>query len=399
MRKLITIAIFAIAITCSIKAQTTELKEWLREPTGELHTQKFAKKRLSKEQSTEAANIIDSLWRAKNRERLAESWRKLTITKDSLRLACACREFGKAPKDGRSMYISMHGGGECPKEVNDEQWVNQIYLYEPHEGLYIAPRAPWNSWDLWHREGLDELFEELITAGIIFENVNPDKIYILGYSAGGDGVWRMAPRMADRWAAAAMMAGHPGETSQINLRNLPFTIWMGEHDSAYARNSLAIKKGKTMKKLQASDPTGYIHKTNIVEGKGHWMEYADGEAIPWLSQFKRNPYPEKIVWRQEKVLRDRFYWIGVPKREAAHGKEIIIERKGNNIYIDKCHYSHLTIYLNDSMFDLDKPIKIFYKGKRICKKKAKRSIATLHETLNERNDPRYTFPAKIEIEL
>lgn len=115
----------------------------------------------------------------------------------------------------------MHGGGECPPEVNDGQWVNQIYLYEPAEGVYIAPRAPWNTSDLWHRKGLDELLEDVIRACVVFEGVNPNKVYLLGYSAGGDGVWRLAPRMADKWAAASMMAGHPGEASQVNLMNTP----------------------------------------------------------------------------------------------------------------------------------------------------------------------------------
>ena len=277
--------------------------------------------------------------------------------------------------------------------------MNQIYLYQPKEGVYIAPRAPWNSWDLWHRKGIDELFEELITACIIFENVNPDKVYLMGYSAGGDGVWRMAPRMADRWAAASMMAGHPGGTSQINLRNLPFMIWMGEFDSAYNRNDLAIEKGKGMDALQADDPEGYIHSTNIIEGKGHWMELADSAALSWMTKYKRNPYPEKIVWRQEQVLRNSLYWVEIPQREAAHGKELIIERNNNEIHITKSHYSNITIYLNDTMFDLEKPIKIFYRGRKIFKGKAKRNIANIYESINKKKDPRYAFPAKIDIEL
>lgn len=399
MKRFFTVALFAIATICGLNAQTEELKEWLKKPSGELLEQKFAKKKIDKNSVKEVTAIIDSLWRIKNAERLQSSWQRLTIYNDSLRLACACRDFGRTPADGRSLFISMHGGGECPKEVNDEQWMNQIYLYEPKEGLYIAPRAPWNSWDLWHKKGIDKLFEDLITACIIFENVNPDKVYLMGYSAGGDGVWRMAPRMADHWAAASMMAGHPGGTSQVNLRNLPFMIWMGEFDSAYNRNNLAIEKGEVMDKLQANDPEGYIHSTNIIEGKGHWMDLADSEAIPWMTQYRRNPYPEKIVWRQELVTRNSFYWLAVPEREAAHGKELIVERKGNEIHINKSHYSHVTIYLNDEMMDLDKPVKIYYKGKRIGKKRVKRNIANIYESLNERNDPRYAFPAKIELHL
>ena len=51
-------------------------------------------------------------------------------------------------------------------------------------------------------------------------DVDPNRVYIMGYSAGGDGVYQLAPRMADRWAAAAMMAGHPNDASPLGLRNI-----------------------------------------------------------------------------------------------------------------------------------------------------------------------------------
>ncbi len=274
-------------------SQTDKFTEWLKTSKGELCKQKFANKRLDKTEAYKAAAIIDSLWLQENAILLKEQWKRLSISNDSLTLPCACRTFGMYPKDGRSLYISLHGGGECPKEVNDEQWMNQIYLYQLPEGIYVAPRAPWNTWNMWHRKGLDELFEDLIKACVIFEGVNPNKVYLMGYSAGGDGVWRMAPRMADKWAAAAMMAGHPGNSSLVNLLNLPFTIWMGENDAAYDRNRLAKEKGELLDSLEAANPGKYIHSTNIIKDKGHWMDNMDAAAIEWMAQFRRNPYPPK----------------------------------------------------------------------------------------------------------
>ncbi len=48
--------------------------------------------------------------------------------------------FGKEPKDGWSLWISMHGGGNAPTRVNDQQWENQKHLYKLDEGIYVAPR-------------------------------------------------------------------------------------------------------------------------------------------------------------------------------------------------------------------------------------------------------------------
>lgn len=196
MKRILFCITIALIVTEGLYAQVSEFEKWAKNPTVELASQKFANTKLGKEDCLRAAEIVDSLWIASSAKHLEASWKKMTISNDSLRLACACRTFGMLPKDGYSLYISLHGGGECPKEVNDEQWMNQIYLYQPNEGVYIAPRAPWNTWNLWHRKGLDELLEEVIQACVLFEGVNPNKVYLLGYSAGGDGVWRLAPRIA-----------------------------------------------------------------------------------------------------------------------------------------------------------------------------------------------------------
>lgn len=398
MKRTFIFTLLALLLT-QATAQINEFKQWAASQKQDIHSQKFANKKLDKEQCVQAADIVDSLWIASTRKRLQTKWEKLTFRNDSLKLSCACRVFGMQPNDGRSLYISLHGGGECPKEVNDEQWMNQIYLYQPQEGVYVAPRAPWNTWDLWHRDGLDQMLEELIQACVVFEGVNPNKVYLMGYSAGGDGVWRLAPRMADRWAAASMMAGHPGKTSQENLMNLPYSIWMGSEDAAYNRNTLAAEKAAVLDSLAEAHPGKYIHQTNILQGKGHWMDREDAAALQWMAQYRRKPYPREIVWRQEKVAREHFYWLTVPASEAAQGKRVEAHIKGNTIHIDHCDYSHLTIYLNDNMVDLDKKVTILYKGKKIKSKKLQRTIANMYRSLNERNDRSYAFPAYIEIEF
>jgi poly(3-hydroxybutyrate) depolymerase len=354
---------------------------------------------LSKSECRAAQMALEAEWRNNAYNNYAQAIEDNVFTSGDLKLKIKPVFYGDKPADGRSLYISLHGGGGTTTDVNDQQWRNQMYLYKPEEGVYVAPRAPWDAWNMWFQEGIDELFEMLIQAAVAHWEVNPDKVYLLGYSAGGDGVWRMAPRMADRWAAASMMAGHPGEASQVNLRNTPFMIWMGENDAAYNRNTLAVKHGAIMDSLQTADPAGYVHQTHIIKGKGHWMDRVDAQALPWMAQFRRNPYPEKIVWRQELVARTAMYWLSAPKEECKHGSTVIVERKGNVIDISQCDYSCLTLYLNDEMFNLDRPIEVRYQGKRIFKGRVPRTSETLQQTLAERGDLRYCFPAKVEVKI
>ena len=88
----------------------------------------------------------------------------------------------------------------------------------PHKfSVYLAPRAPTDTWNLWHQAHIDRMFQRLIENLVVFENVDPNRVYLMGYSAGGDGVYQVAPRMADRFAAAAMMASAGRESCKISM--------------------------------------------------------------------------------------------------------------------------------------------------------------------------------------
>ena len=164
---------------------------------------------------------------------------------------------------------------------------------QPAEGVYVAPRAPTNTWNLWHQDHIDDFFQRLIQNMVLFHQVNPDKVYLMGYSAGGDGVYQLAPRMADFFAAASMMAGHPNETSPLGLRNLPLQspTWEARMP-AYKRNEIAADWEKKLQALRSSDPEGYLHRVRIFPEFGHWMQKKDAEALPWMSQYRRQKYQQ-----------------------------------------------------------------------------------------------------------
>lgn len=249
------------------------------------------------------------------------------------------------------------------------------------------------------KPALDAFYRDIINYAVTHLGVNPDKVYVMGYSAGGDGVWRLAPRMADTWAAASMMAGHPGSVRLENLRNVPFMVWCGAEDAAYDRNKLCASRISELDSLRMDDERGYIHEGHIVEGKGHWMDQADTVAVGWMAQYRRNPYPEKIVWRQEEVAKARFYWVSIDPAEAEQGKELRLSIKDNAVSIERCDYERLTIWLNDNLADLDKPVTVRLGKKRLFKGRVKRSRENMEESLRQSNDARYAFPAKITIEV
>lgn len=294
---------------------------------------------------------------------------------------------GTTPADGRSLWISLHGGGAVPEAVNNEQWMNQISLYEPDEGIYVAPRAPTDAWNLWHERHIDPIFQRLIEGFVALRGVNPDKVYLMGYSAGGDGVWQLAPRMADHFAAAAMMAGHPNGASLEGLRNLPFAIFMGGNDGAYDRNKVAAEKVANLDRLEQADPGGYAHMSRIYEGLGHWMEGKDKEALPWMAKFRRNPWPKKIVWVQDDVIHDRFYWLKIPDKTAVReGLKIAAVAEGQNIRLAGEIPNGLTLLLSDDLLDLDQPVSVMVNDSLVSTARIPRSAETIRQCLEDRPD-------------
>jgi len=353
--------------------------------------------RLNKAQAEKFAVEALSRQAALQKPELNAIWQQKQVSYDKFTMKFQYRILGEKPAGGRSLYISMHGGGGTAVAVNDQQWKNQISLYTPKEGVYVAPRAPTNNWNLWHEPHIDTLFAQLIKAAILSEDVNPDKIYLTGYSAGGDGTFQMAPRMADHWAAAAMMAGHPGDAEALNLRNLPFAIYMGGKDAAYQRNELATVWGKKLDSLEQANPGSFRHDLHIYPDMPHWMNRKDTIAIPWLAQFSRNALPETVFWVQDDVHRGRFYWLGVPLNEHIKtGAKTMVTISGNDIIITQNDNPVLFIYLNDRMLNLDKKVRVMQNGNILFSGKVHRNAKLMESTAADL-DPGHVFSARLTI--
>lgn len=319
------------------------------------------------------------------------------ITLNDVKMKFDLKYYGVKPKEGWSLYFSLHGGGQTEPTVNEKQWVRHQTLYKVNEGIVFIPRSPTNTWNMWHQDHIDPLFNRIIQNMIMLYEVDPNKVYLMGYSAGGDGVYQLAPRMADRFAAAAMMAGHPNETSPLGLRNLPFTIHMGENDTPYNRNKVATEwKGK-LKDLRNNDPEGYPHLVTIHQDKGHWMELLDTVAITWMSRYRRNPFPKKIVWKQDDVTHNRFYWL---RDENPTERSLIVASiKRQTIIIENSSVTEFTIMLNDSLLDMDKRVIVKYDDKEIFNATVPRTYSTILKSIREYGDPNSVYYGEIPISL
>ena len=336
--------------------------------------------------------------------------KKQSIEIDGFEMKYHLNTYGDMPPNGWSLFISLHGGGGVSPEINERQWNRHKELYSLEDGILLTPRSPTDTWNMWHQDHIDKIFNRLIQNMIAKYNVNPNKIFLLGYSAGGDGVYQLAPRMADRFAAASMSAGHPNDASPLGLRNIGFSIHMGKNDSAYNRNHVAEEWKVQLKDLKSKDINGYENFVKIYEGRGHQISHAkenyvleksnngvDSSGIFWMSKFTRNPYPKKVVWKQDDVTHNRFYWLKVNEPKAY--SLIFASIESQVITISNATIPEIVIRLNDKLLNMDKKVKVIYMNKEIFSGYVPRRKDVILSSINEYGDPESVYYGEISVLL
>jgi hypothetical protein len=161
------------------------------------------------------------------------------------------------------------------------------------------------------------------------------------------------------------------------------------------RNTVAVAKSAEIAALQKADPEGYVHLSRIYPGLPHWMNRKDAEAVPWMAEFTRNPWPKKIVWLQDDVTHERFYWLQLPDGTAQLGQKIIAEVNGNAIRITGDVPPGIKVLLSDQLVDLDQPVEITINDKPPISATPVRSLKTIREALAFRLDPAATPTAVV----
>ena len=207
-----------------------------------------------------------------------------TLTHGGVSMRFMMEIRGEPEEGGYPLYLALHGGGDGAPEDNDEQWGIMFEYYRwdmKSPGIYVAIRGITDTWDLHFRPESYPMYDRLIRAMIRLYGADPNRVYLLGFSAGGDGVYQIAPRMADRFAAANMSSGHPNGVSLRNLANLPFSIQAGVRDY-YSEDALrcvrAAEFDETLNDYREALGGGYEHQVLIRVPNGHIFDDSTYES-------------------------------------------------------------------------------------------------------------------------
>jgi hypothetical protein len=128
------------------------------------------------------------------------------------------------------------------------------------------------------------------------------------------------------------------------------------------------------------------------------MDRQDAVAVPWMAEFTRELRPDRIVWLQDDVTHDRFYWLKVDSPKAR--SRVVVEHAGQQFEITAAKdITQLTIRMDDVMVDFSHDVVVLFEGKELFRGKLKPSLDMLRKTLKERGDRRGMWSAEISVEL
>ena len=337
---------------------------------------------------------------------------------------------GDPDEQGYPLYIALHGGGASDTpEINNQQWTQMALYYNKNvkNGIYINPRGVRDTWDTHGNPESYPLYDRLIENMIAFYDVDPNRVYLLGFSAGGDGVYMITPKMTDRFAAANMSAGHPNGVNLANLYNMPIQLQVGILDTAYNRNTVTAEYDAVLDELAKTYKGGYLHNVFIHTQYGHnfydnrtleqevladpvaWLENGDTtsvmantNAIEYLKQYTRTALPERVVWEftNRANLREveSFYWLSA-SYDVTEGVIIAsYDKTTNSITIEENSANGpVTILISNDMLDVFSPITVNTPNQSY-EVTVTPDYELLKRTTYERGDKNYQFIASITIE-
>ena len=342
---------------------------------------------------------------------------------------------GDKPEGGYPVFIYLHGSGGPSSEWNTgyslcQKWGGMV------SGIYFDPLIPNGvtessgfSLYRWWQKGKQYIWNRLIRQLFISTYANPDRLFFIGISEGAYGSARLSTFYADYLAGIGPIAGgEPLNTAPVeNSANIAYFLRTGSEDYGYGRSTITKYTGEALDALSAAHPGYYDHWVYVEPGASHTSVDYD-QAVPWLKDKVRKPYPKYVNWErldQDGIYREGFYNLFIPdggKPSDRRQYEMTIsgnvvdikvgtvrlegcewdERYGNcvkyNRYWQQTSGGKIRIYLCDELVDLDQAVVVKVNGKEVFNGKLERKYETVVNSCAIYFDPSRLYTSSVEVE-
>ena len=273
------------------------------------------------------------------------------------------------------LILAIPGADETPAEHLRSSWI----LSELRDGaILICPEMPEDKshWDQLTVGGLPGGLTHVLTGLRIATErfaVDFDRIYVAGRGHGVPAAIAAGNYSPQRFAGIIGRTGDAGDQGPENYRNLP-TYFTGLGAKAKAFRAAVEEAGFDNCEIAPSDDE---------EALWHWiLAHPRESAPPQVKLVVGTPFPTRVNWLRVAPL--------APKASASG----TIERDNNTIRITAEGVSHVTLYLNDSLVDLEEPLQVVFNEVEHSVTLARSTSRTLDLIYDGTSDPANVYVAE-----
>ena len=179
------------------------------------------------------------------------------------------------------LIIYLHGAGGRGHDLELPRYHYMMEEYIHKTGLEILVAGPLCEFDNWYM-CFTELIE-FVRFAATMDNVDPDRVYLMGASMGGYATWAMLMSVPELFAAAVPICGGGMAWNAYRIKNIPVWTFHGLVDGA-------VDVSESIRMADALRVNGGDVKITLLPGVGHnaWepamYEY---HAIEWLLTHRR----------------------------------------------------------------------------------------------------------------
>ena len=314
------------------------------------------------------------------------------------------------PTHDYGLVICLHGAGFTGEAYLD-RWKSRL-----GENYIVAcPTYPAGAWFTRRAEDL-----VLATVQVVRQRyrIDPDRIFLSGMSNGGIGAWLIGMHHAPLFAGLAPMASGIDDVLfpfLENLRTTPVYIIHGSQDQVMPVE-LSRKLAGELKNLDYPFIYREHDRTHAMAG-GHFFPREElPDLVKWFDNQRRMPVPKTVT-----VVRDAshllpFGWVRIDATDqiASFSEDLVDKRDDsirkrtyarltaqvtgpNRIDVRTDRVRQYTLYLNDDLVDLSKPVVITIDGQPSFEGLLTPHVETLLRQARLRHDPAQLFPAQVTL--
>ena len=282
---------------------------------------------------------------------------------------------GYDPGRAYPLVVCLHGAG-FNGSTSLRRWAPRLGAH------YLLACPTIDEEGQWWTRNAEALARSTIADVMRQYHVDPNRVYLSGMSNGAIGTYAIGAHRADRFAAAVPMAGcYPYGLYPLfqNFRMTPLYLLHGSHDGVIP---VQCSRDVFTELARLGIPASYREHDRVHKVPGVGGHFFPEEELPdlvnWIGRQTRNPLPKAITLLRDREHRDRFYWsridlvsektVSLWESTVKEGEQLVLSRlealvvSPTEIAVMTAHVAQYTLFLSQSLFDLDKPITVTTNG-------------------------------------